>query len=170
MLTASCSKDVKASPPPTLHVVSGAFTDGETIPAVYTCDGANISPAIKWSTPPKSTLSMAVVVDDPDAPSGDFTHWIVYDIPPDIHRLPEHVPGNATLSSGSHQAQNDFEHIGYGGPCPPSGPAHHYHFHVYALDTRLTLPDNAARADVDAAVKGHILAQGELVGTYGRSG
>jgi len=86
-----------------------------------------------------------------------------------MRRLPEQVPSTTTLSSGAHQGQNDFERIGYNGPCPPQGPAHHYHFHVYALDRRLTLADNAGRSDFDAAIKGHIFAQGELVATYARA-
>ena len=144
------------------------MTPGAAIPAAYTCDGVNISPALKWSNPPAPTQSIAIICEDPDAPSGDFTHWIVYNIPPTVHRLPEHVPNDTSLSSGARQGQNDFEHIGYGGPCPPPGPDHHYHFHVYALDKRLSLPDTAVRADIDNAIQGHILAQGELMATYGR--
>ena len=167
-MMAACSKDDVRVSTPTLHLVSGAISDGGVVPTVYTCDGHNYSPPLKWSSPPRLTGSFAVICDDPDAPSGDFTHWIVYNIPPDMRRLPEQVPSTATLSSGAHQGQNDFERIGYNGPCPPQGPQHHYHFHVYALDRRLTLPDNAGRADIDAAMQGHIIAQGELVATYGR--
>jgi Raf kinase inhibitor-like YbhB/YbcL family protein len=169
LLTTSCAHSVLASQP-TLHVVSGAIQQDGTIPTQFTCDGANVSPALKWSNPPVSTRSVAVIVDDPDAPNGTFTHWIVYNIPPTIHRLPENVLPLATLPSGSKQGQNDFEHTGYGGPCPPPGSPHHYHFHVYALDTTLQLPDNPIRGDIDSNMQGHIIAQGELVATYGRAG
>jgi hypothetical protein len=163
----SCSKDVHASAP-TLHVVSSGIEDGETIPAVYTCDGLNVSPPLRWSKPPKSTQSIAVLCDDTDAPSGDFTHWFIYNLPPTQLQVPQHVPANPTLSGGAKQGQNDFDHVGYGGPCPPPGPPHHYHFHVYALDKQLTLADNAARSDFDSAIQGHIVAQGEIVALYGR--
>jgi len=168
-LTGACSsKNVRVSTP-SLHVVSGAISDGGTVPTVFTCDGHNYSPPLKWSAPPRLTASFAVICDDPDAPSGDFTHWIVYNIPPNMRRLPEEVPSTVTLSSGARQGQNDFERIGYNGPCPPQGAPHHYHYRVYALDRRLTLPDNASRSDFDAAIKGHIFAQGELVATYARA-
>jgi len=167
-MMAACSNQDMRVATPTIHVVSSAITEGGTVPKVYTCDGPNYSPPLKWSAPPKLTASFAVVCDDPDAPSGTFTHWIVYNLPPDMRRLPEQVPSKPTLLSGGQQGQNDFERIGYSGPCPPPGAPHHYHFHVYALDRKLTLADNAARAEFDNATRGHVIAQGELVATYGR--
>jgi len=166
--TASCApKAVKASTP-TLHVVSGAFNEGDTIPTDFTCDGVNVSPPLRWSNPPASTASIIVVADDPDAPSGDFTHWIVYNLPSTARELPKSVSPVPVLASGAKQGQNDFEKIGYSGPCPPEGPAHHYHFHVYALDKRLGFTDTIKRSDIDTAIEGHIVAQGELTATYGR--
>lgn len=168
-MMAACSKEDVRVATPTLHVVSGAVDEGGTVPKVYTCDGPNYSPPLKWSSPPRLTDSFAIICDDPDAPNGDFTHWIVYNIPPDLRRLPEQVPSAPTLLSGAQQGQNDFERIGYSGPCPPQGGPHHYHFHVYALDRRLKLSANATRADIDTALQGHILATGELIATYGRA-
>jgi hypothetical protein len=166
--TASCQSNTVKASTPTLHVVSSAFNEGGTIPADFTCDGVNVSPPLRWSNPPASTASIAVVADDPDASSGDFTHWIVYNLPPTARQLPKNVSPVPVLASGAKQGQNDFEKIGYSGPCPPEGAPHHYHFHVYALDKRLGFTDTIRRGDIDSAIEGHIVAEGELVATYGR--
>lgn len=109
-----------------------------------------------------------MIMDDPDAPRGTFVHWVLYGVPPETQGLPEAVPKNKTLSDGSRQGTTDFRKIGYGGPCPPPGKPHRYYFRVYALDTKLDLPPGISRADLENAMKGHILAKGELMGRYGR--
>ncbi|SNQ62281.1 YbhB/YbcL family Raf kinase inhibitor-like protein [Candidatus Methanoperedens nitratireducens] len=149
-------------------ISSEAFKDGGTIPAVYTCDGRNISPALTWSGIPAGTKSITLIMDDPDARSGTFVHWVLFNIPPDARGLPEAVPDNQTLKDGSRQGNTSYGEVGYGGPCPPPGKPHRYYFKVYALDTKLDLPAGATRADVEKAMNGHILAKGGLMGRYGR--
>jgi Raf kinase inhibitor-like YbhB/YbcL family protein len=156
---------VRASP--TLQVESSTFANGEPIPARNTCDGANISPVLKWSVPPAGTKSVAIVMHDPDA-LVDFTHWIVFNIPPGVESLPVGASEQAGLPRGSSEGSNDFDQPRYGGPCPPGGKLHHYLFHVYALDLRLNLPPGASRKQLDSAISGHILADGEITGTYRR--
>ena len=144
-----------------LQVSSAAFGAGGSIPRKYTCDGDNLSPPLSWSNTPKGTRSLALIADDPDAPGKAFVHWVLYEIPPEQTSLGEDfvagVPG--TNSAGKQ---------GYTGPCPPAGPAHRYIFKVYALDTGLDLNPGANKEELEAAMHGHVLAQGELVGTYGR--
>lgn len=146
----------------TLKVSSSAFGANEAIPSEFTCDGAEKSPPLSWSNVPADAKSIAILVDDPDAPKGTFTHWIVTNIPPSDTSLSE----AGSLPSGATAANNDKGATGYAGPCPPTG-THHYHFRVFALDTTLTLP--TSRADFMREIKGHVLAQGELVGTYAKS-
>lgn len=143
-----------------------AFPEGGAIPKVYTCDGANQPPALKWSGQPPETKSFAIIVDDPDAPSGTFTHWLLYDIPPAVHSLPEHVSPTVGISG-----KNDSGHTGYMGPCPPEGHGpHRYFFRVYALNVpSLGLPQGAKRADVERALKGHVLAESQYMGRYERT-
>jgi Raf kinase inhibitor-like YbhB/YbcL family protein len=143
----------------TLTVTSTSFKANEAIPSEYTCDGSQKSPQLSWSGVPSDAQSVAILVDDPDAPKGTFTHWIVTNIPPSESMLSE----NGALPQGAVAAKNDKGATGYAGPCPPSG-THHYHFRVYALDKTLAQP--ASRAAFEKAIKGHVLAQGELVGTY----
>jgi Raf kinase inhibitor-like YbhB/YbcL family protein len=145
-----------------IQVTSTAFNEGSTIPKKHTCDGQDISPQLSWSGVPEGTKSLALIVDDPDAPVGTFVHWVLYDIPADIRELPEGVQGVGV------QGTNDFRRSGYNGPCPPRGPAHRYYFKVYALDTTLGLKAGARKADVEKAMQGHILAWGQLMGKYGR--
>ena len=145
-----------------------AFEPGGDIPAVFTCDGGDTSPALEWSDPPPGTASFALITDDPDAPGGTWVHWVLYDLPPAARELPEGVPPRSALPSGARQGRNDFRRIGYGGPCPPRGPAHRYVFRLYALDTKVDLAPGAVRADLDRAMTGHILAQAELMGRYRR--
>jgi Raf kinase inhibitor-like YbhB/YbcL family protein len=166
-LTASCS----VGRPPGRNgivVTSPAFRSGEDVPAQNTCGGANTSPALAWKPIPKSAKSITVTCDDPDAPSGDWVHWVLYNLPPSVAGLPGAMPTTANLNDGAVQGTNDFHTIGYSGPCPPPGAPHHYHFRVDALNVRLSLPPGATKAALDAAMQGHILAQGELVGLYGR--
>jgi Raf kinase inhibitor-like YbhB/YbcL family protein len=151
-----------------LTVSSSAFQEGSKIPAKYTCEGQDVSPALTWGEPPAGTQSFALIVDDPDAPGGVFTHWVVFNLPADSRGLPEAVPAQAQLPDGSVQGKNDFGKLGYGGPCPPPGRPHRYQFTLYALDQSLDLKAGAAKKPVIDAMQGHILAQGRLTGTYQR--
>jgi Raf kinase inhibitor-like YbhB/YbcL family protein len=151
----------------TLTVTSASFQGGR-IPAEFTCSGAGISPQLAWSAPPKGTVSFALIVSDPDAPGRTFVHWVLYDMPAATRAIPKGLPSESQLADSARQGNNDFGKIGYGGPCPPGDAAHHYVFTVYALDAKLGLPVGATRAQVEAAMQGHILARGELVGVFGR--
>jgi hypothetical protein len=152
----------------TMNLTSTSFKDGSQIPAHYTCSGEGLSPQLAWSAPPARTASMALIVTDPDAPRGVFTHWVLYDLPVGMRTLTEGVPGVGQLVDGALQGRNDFGEIGYGGPCPPPGSPHHYIFTLYALDTKLNLPVGEKRAQVEAAMQGHILAKSRLVGLFQR--
>ena len=149
-------------------VKSDSFSDGGMIPAKYTCDGANISPQLSWDNAPKGTKSFVLICEDPDAPMGTFTHWILYDIPADVHELPENLPKDKVLPNGAKQGIADFKKIGYGGPCPPSG-THRYYFKLYSLDTLLNLEPGLKKEDILKAMNGHILAQGQIMGKYTRT-
>jgi hypothetical protein len=151
-----------------LELKTTAFPAGGTIPTQFTCSGANISPALSWTAPPPRTQSFALIVDDPDAPAGTWVHWVVYNLPALLRQLREHVPMGDAIARGGKQGLNDFPQNGYGGPCPPPGKPHRYFFRLYALDAMLDLRAPVHRKDVDAAMKGHILAQGEWMGTFGR--
>jgi Raf kinase inhibitor-like YbhB/YbcL family protein len=150
------------------ELTSTAFSAHQAIPKKFTCDGPDVSPKLSWSDPPAKTQSFALIMDDPDAPGGTWVHWVFYDAPTDAKELPEGVPKQEELPGGARQGRNDFGKIGYGGPCPPPGKPHRYFFKVYALDTKLNLKSGATKADVERAMKGHILAQAELIGRYGR--
>jgi Raf kinase inhibitor-like YbhB/YbcL family protein len=151
-----------------LAITSGAFTQGSAIPTRHTCDGTDLSPALAWGQPPEATKSLALICDDPDAPAGTWVHWVLFNLPAGTRSLPEAVPSDRELAQGARQGLNDFGKIGYGGPCPPKGPAHRYYFKLYALDATLPLPAGATKSQVEKAMQGHILAQGELMGRYGR--
>jgi Raf kinase inhibitor-like YbhB/YbcL family protein len=150
-----------------IEVTSPAFEDGAAIPSRYTCDGLDVSPPLSWGSVPDGTQSLALIADDPDAPGGTFVHWVIYDLPPDTRRLPEDVPNRQTLPSGAAQGVNGAGSIGYIGPCPPSG-THRYFFKVYALDTELGLGGGATKEDALSAMEGHVLGEGQLMGTYRR--
>ena len=145
-----------------LKVTSSAFTNNGAIPADYTCDGAQTTPPLTWANVPKNARTVAVLIEDPDAPSGAFTHWLVTGIPATIMSL----SSGGALPEGSMVAKNGKGDTGYYGPCPPSG-RHHYFFHVYALDT--TIPGPATKEDFLSSINGHILAEGQLIGTYQKS-
>ncbi len=151
-----------------LTVSSSAFKEGDRIPAKYTCQGQDVSPPLAWGEPPAGTQSFALIVDDPDAPGGVFTHWVLFNIPPDSRNLPEAVPTQAELASGALQGKTDFGRTGYGGPCPPPGHPHRYQFTLYALDQPLGLEGGTSKKQLLSAMEGHILAQGQLTGTYQR--
>lgn len=152
----------------TMKLESTAFTANGMIPSQYTCDGQDISPPLRWDIPPTGTQSLALIVDDPDAPGQTFVHWVLYDLPPEIHQLPQAVTAQDTLPGGGTQGKNDFGKLGYGGPCPPSG-IHRYFFKIYAIDRELGLKSGATKAQLEAAISGHILATAELIGRYSRS-
>lgn len=150
------------------RLTTPAFEAGADIPSDFTCDGADRSPAIMWTDPPRSTESFALIMEDPDAPRGTWVHWVVYDLPASERELPEGVEARDTLPSGARQGINDFNRIGYGGPCPPPGSPHRYYFRLYALSAHLNLPRRATRARVDGAMRGHVLAEAEIFGRYRR--
>ncbi|HOK45346.1 MAG TPA: YbhB/YbcL family Raf kinase inhibitor-like protein [Bryobacteraceae bacterium] len=147
-------------------LMSSAFPEGGTIPKLHTCEGADLSPALEWSGEPAGTKSFALIVDDPDAPVGTWNHWLLWDIPASTHSLPQGFKPGQTGESGT----NDFGKLGYGGPCPPKGHGpHRYFFKLYALDTEsLGLRAGAKRADLDRALKNHILAEAQYMGRYER--
>ena len=150
-----------------IKVTSVAFQQGQPIPRQYTCAGINISPPLEWSGVPKTAKTIAIIVDDPDAPGGSWAHWVLYNVPADNIGFVENVPMFETLKAGGFQGKNDFGKIGYGGPCPPSG-THRYFFKLYAVDAELSLKAGATRAELEKALEGHVLAQGQLMGTYQR--
>jgi len=152
-----------------IKVTSPAFSAGQPIPTKYTCDGADVSPPLKWEGVPDGTKSLALICDDPDAPAGTWVHWVLYDLPLTATELTEKIAATDTLPNGAKQGLNDFKRTGYGGPCPPPGGAHRYFFKVYALDTATSLKPRASKADVLRAMQGHVLAEGELTGTYQRA-
>ena len=150
-----------------LWVRSSSFSEGAMIPGRLTCDGANLSPQLNWQSAPAGTISFAIVVDDPDTPT-DFTHWLVYNIASGVRELAEGASTEGAMPQGFAEGKNDFGHSGYGGPCPPRGNPHHYVFRVYALNRLLNLPPGATRKQLDAAINGHIVSQGQIVGIYQR--
>ena len=145
-----------------IQIVSAAFTEGSRIPKKHTCDGEDVSPSLEWSGIPQGTKSLALIMDDPDASGKAFVHWLLYNIPGTIEKLPEGAKGTGVPGT------NNFRKTGYNGPCPPSGPAHRYVFKLYALDKELKLSAGATKSDVENAMQGHILASGQLMGKYGR--
>jgi len=158
------------TPAPDWTLTSPVFNDGDKLPAAHTADGQNVSPPLAWTTPPKGTVELVLIVDDPDAPTGPFTHWVLYGLPPTTAQLPQAVPTKKTLDNvgGAKQGKNDFGEVGYRGPSPPPGKVHHYQFTLYALDWKLDLGPGASRLEVERAMKSHILATATLTGTYQR--
>jgi Raf kinase inhibitor-like YbhB/YbcL family protein len=180
LLLPSCGRSPSTEPPlpkkdpsrMTILIQSPAFTGGGTIPKLYTCDGKDVSPPLTWSGIPENARSLALICEDPDAPGGTWTHWVIFDIPASVGGLGEAVPAQerVTVTTGGEtalQGKNDFKKTGYGGPCPPSG-SHRYFFRIYALDTELGLGPSTTRQDLLRSIKGHILAEGELMGRYSR--
>jgi Raf kinase inhibitor-like YbhB/YbcL family protein len=151
-----------------ITVTSSAFQQGGSIPAKYTCDGSDISPPLKWTGSPAGTKSFALICDDPDAPAGTWVHWVLFNLRASATELSEKVEPVGTLPGGATQGTNSFAKIGYGGPCPPPGKPHRYFFKLYALDTDLPLKPGAAKRDLLHAMEKHILAEGQIMGTYQR--
>ena len=150
-----------------MTIASPAFRAGEMIPAEFSCDGPNVSPPLVFENIPAEAKSLAVIVDDPDAPAGTWVHWVAYNIPAGTKELAKNIPPQKELSNGTRQGTNDFCRIGYGGPCPPGG-THRYFFKLYALDIVPNLAAGATKAQLLDAMKGHILDQAELMAKYRR--
>jgi Raf kinase inhibitor-like YbhB/YbcL family protein len=151
-----------------MRLKSSAFDANGRIPVEFTCSGEGKSPALSWDGAPASAKALALIVKDPDAPSGNFVHWVMFNIPPSVTSLPEAIPATAKTSFGAIQGQNGRGDIGYTGPCPPPGKDHHYHFRLYALDENLPLTSDADAAQVEATMRGHIVGETELVGIFSR--
>ncbi len=165
-VAACAAGEIKA--PSTLKVSAVAFSEGAAIPARFTCKGPDISPALGWRDLPGGTKSIALICDDPDAPMGTWVHWVLYNLPASVSGLPENVPATSATTSGALQGTNSWGNIGYGGPCPPPGKPHRYFFKVYALNEMLPLKAGATKDQVFAQMKGHVLAQGQMMGTFRR--
>ena len=150
-----------------MKITSSSFKEGEIIPSKFSCDGEDISPQLSWTDPPENTKCFALISDDPDAPSGDWVHWVIYNIPSTEAGLAENIPKNKTLDNGTKQGMSDFRKIGYGGPCPPGG-THRYFFKLYALDIMLDKDAGLTKKELLKAIEGHILSEAQLMGKYKR--
>lgn len=151
----------------TFGLESSAFSHGDPIPHIYSCDGENVSPPLAWGEPPDGTKSLVLIMDDPDAPSGDFVHWVLYGLPAGAGSLPQGVPAEESRSDGSRQGKNGRGQIGYTGPCPPGG-THRYFFRLHAVDIQLDLQAGESKTAVLQHIDGHTLATAELMGTFSR--
>jgi Raf kinase inhibitor-like YbhB/YbcL family protein len=171
LLISSCSSTPTPTPEAdmSLDLKSDAFVSGQSIPAKYSCIGKNISPALTWGNPPDGTRSFALIVDDPDAPMGTWVHWVLFNIPADQRSLAEDLPvtGKNVDPNAVYFGRNSSGNTRYDGPCPPSG-THRYYFKLYALDALVDLLPGATKDELLKAMKGHILAQGELMGTFSK--
>ena len=173
LLCSSCSNDVQPSTKgdvTKIEVTSTAFEDGQPIPDKYTSHGDDVSPPLQWSGASQQTKSLVLICEDPDAPSGTFTHWLVYNLPPTTTSLDENVPKGQSMVYGFLQGKNGFGNVGYNGPNPPAGKVHHYFYKVYALDIILLLSAGGDRSDLVSAMNGHIIGEGELIGTFEATG
>jgi Raf kinase inhibitor-like YbhB/YbcL family protein len=169
-VTGGCSQEPKSATGHVMNIqlTSAAFADGQPIPAKYTADALDISPPLAWSNVPAGAKSFALIADDPDAPAGTWVHWVIYDLPPATTTLAEDTLKVAQFRNGAKQGLNDFKKTGYGGPAPPPGKAHRYYFKLYALNAMTGLPPNATKAQLLKAMDGHVLGEGQLMGTYQR--
>jgi Raf kinase inhibitor-like YbhB/YbcL family protein len=167
--TAATSETPLTEATMSLELTSDAFANGQSIPAKYACTGKNISPALAWNEPPAGTQSFALIVDDPDAPMGNWVHWVLFNIPADVRSLQEDLPvtGKNVDPNAIYVGKNSSSRTSYDGPCPPSG-THRYYFKLYALDTAISLLPGATKEQVLKEMEGHILAQGELMGTFSK--
>jgi Raf kinase inhibitor-like YbhB/YbcL family protein len=150
------------------RIESAAFKEGAFIPARFSCQGENVSPQLKWTDPPAGTRSLALIVDDPDAPVGTWTHWVVFNLPAQTRAMEENATKQDELTNGGLQGMTSFGSVGYGGPCPPPGKPHRYIFKLYALDTMLSLKPGASREEVVAALRSHTLGEAQLMGRFKR--
>jgi Raf kinase inhibitor-like YbhB/YbcL family protein len=151
----------------TMEIKSSSFNHEDMITAKYTCDGQNVSPPLAWSGAPEKTKSFALICDDPDAPAGTWVHWVIFDIPASVNSLPEKISRQEEIAGLGKNGKNTSQHFGYDGPCPPSG-THRYYFKLYALDTMLNLNAGLSKEDLLKAMKGHVLAEAQLMGRYKR--
>jgi Raf kinase inhibitor-like YbhB/YbcL family protein len=151
-----------------LALRSPQLDPGGDIPRQFTCDGEDVSLPLAWGAAPAGPASFCLIAEDPDAPGGTFVHWLLYDLPANSQDLPENVPKRGQLPNGARQGRNGFGRTGYGGPCPPPGTAHRYFFRLYALDEKTHLAAGVSREELDRAMKGHILAQADLMGRFQR--
>jgi Raf kinase inhibitor-like YbhB/YbcL family protein len=151
-----------------INLTSSAFAAEAAIPSKFTCDGADISPALAWQDVPAGTKSLVLICDDPDAPGGTWVHWVLYNLPPTLNGLPEKTPRTPTLPNGGVHGINDFDKTFYNGPCPPPGKPHHYFFKIYALDITLPLKPGAKKENVLQAMERHVLGEGVLMGKFQR--
>ena len=151
-----------------MKLTSLAVRPGQPIPAIHSCEGEDRSPALVWDEVPANTRSLALIVDDPDAPRGPYVHWVLFNLPADAIELAAGVPRVPELPSGARQGINDSGDVGYRGPCPPKGGPHRYFFRLYALDCALNLQPGVNRSDLAAAMASHVLAEATLMGTYQR--
>jgi Raf kinase inhibitor-like YbhB/YbcL family protein len=158
---------VRAWAQPKMEIRTGAFASGAPIPSKYTCSGDDVSPALSISGVPQSAKALALIVDDPDAPSGTFVHWVVYNLPPRTTHLDEAVNKGTAMPGGGSQGRNDFGRDGYGGPCPPPGSPHHYRFRLFALNSQIA-PQSATGQAVEQAMGGHVIATAAMIGTFQR--
>jgi Raf kinase inhibitor-like YbhB/YbcL family protein len=150
----------------TMTLSSTAFKNDSAIPQRFSCQGEDISPMLTWSSAPEETKSFALVIEDPDAPNGTFIHWVIYNIPSSEHGLAENIARRDPLPNGARQGTNSAQQLGYMGPCPPAGKAHRYYFKLFALDTEINIPGEATHDKLMSTIQGHILAKGEIMGTY----
>jgi Raf kinase inhibitor-like YbhB/YbcL family protein len=166
--TTTTTTSTTTTTPPVFTLTSTSFADGAAIPTEYSLQGGNKSPQFSWSGAPEDTVSFVLIMEDIDAGTDPdfFCHWIVFNIPADVFELAENQPATATLANGATQGTNHFSMIGWGGPDPPPGDAHHYRFRLYALDTTLDLTSVVMRDQVLNAITGHILGQVDYTGTY----
>lgn len=150
-----------------MEIKSSAFKAGESIPSKYTCDNIDVSPHLAWSKVPSGTKTFALIADDPDAPSGTYVHWVMFNIPGNLRELSDNIPKKEKLENGAVHGKNDFGNIGYGGPCPPSG-THRYYFKLYALDAELNAEPGITKKELLKIMDVHVLEEGELMGRYKR--
>jgi len=150
------------------QINSTAFKNGETIPQKHTCSGVDVSPALAWNDAPAATQSFALIVEDPDAPAGNWVHWVIYDIPAQRKGLEEGIAKTERVAGTGVQGRNDFRRVGYGGPCPPPGKPHRYFFNLYAVDRFIQLNPGATKVEVEKTMHGHVLAHTRLMGVFAR--
>ena len=150
------------------RIESTAFKEGAFIPTRFSCQGEDVSPPLSWADPPAGVRSFVLMVEDPDAPAGTWTHWVAFNLPAQARAMDENAPKRDELPNGGLQGKNSFGSVGYGGPCPPAGNAHRYFFRLYALDTALGLQAGADKSKVLAAMKGHVLGEAQLMGRFKR--
>lgn len=152
----------------TIPLSSPAFKQGQPIPTKFTCEGENLSPELQWENLPAGIKNLVLIMDDPDAPMGTFVHWVIYNIPPTLTGLAEGVSTEPQVSGVGTQGLNSARRSGYTGPCPPPGKPHHYYFTLYALDTQTSFEPGLSKEQVLQQIEGHVLAQGQVMGTYQR--